>query len=212
LFDTFALSVLNYKELNSDFKTTSDVIGWNSVDFDSDGDNVIVTGTFKDSSEDYMSVMHIDETLTTINWLKRFTMKASSTKTLRSDEIVSHYYEKADSVIVIVHTSDISVSPYTNMINIYSLKASDGSLNWEIQFSDYSSETFGNIKSTINPFYNELNILFTNSAFDYYHIQAIDADTGAFNNNAQFEITYHYQLSRITSFPSSSALIQTSDI
>jgi hypothetical protein len=212
LLDTYAMSVIEYKELNANFETTGSVKGWNSIDFDADGANAFLTGIFKDSTTTYVAITKIDKNLSTISWMKYFAKKTTSTKTISFDQINVHYSSKDDSLLVILKVRDNTNIYVDYMVNIFSIKASDGSVNWDIELKDYASEAFSKVISLYNPYYNEITLYSTNSAYSYYHLQAIDATYGTLLNNVQVEILKHYQLSGLQYFPPSGSLIQSSDI
>lgn len=212
VLDTYVTNIIKYKTLNSTFTTTGDTPGFASLEFDKTGDNMAIGGIFKDSSQTYMGVLNIDKTISTCNWMKYFKTKSTSTKALQADEIEINYDSNSQNLFVLIHTTDKSIATYPNMVNIYSMKMSDGSLNWELQFSDYSNEKFGRIYSTLNPNFKELTLFFTNSAYDYYHFQSIDLATGTMLTNIQTEIMYHYQIEGITAFTSQDTNFESNDI
>lgn len=187
-------------KLNSDYSVIGSTRGWYSIDFDTTNGNIMISGIIKDTSQTYTSIMSLDYDLTTVNWMKYFAQTSSSTLNLTFDEIVTHYDSASDSVLAILQSINNSTS-YYNMINIFKISTLDGSVEWSIQFRDYSGNNFGWVKSTINPFYNELVLFYTNNEYKYYHAQAIDIDDGSFKHNIQIAIFKHYVISGIAIYP-----------
>lgn len=212
LLDTYAMNFQKVLKLNSNFKTSGKTPGWASVDFDKTGNNLAISGIFKDATQTYLSVISVNKALTSINWMKYFKKKVTSTMTLRMDEVEAHYDASLDRVVVVVHATNTGSLYYPNIINIYSLNMSDGAKQWEIQFADYGNNKFSFIRSTVNPYLKELNLFYTNTAYDYYHVQAVNLKDGAMLSNLQVEIFKHYAIDGITVFPPGSSNSQSNDI
>ena len=211
VLDTYAISMLNFKKVNSSFKTTGTTKGWNSLDFDSTATNIALSGLLKSGSTTYCSVLSISKSLSKFNWMKYFKVKSTSSLVLTYKEVKSYYDSSTNSLISVVFSSN-SYSTYYTLINIFSLSMTDGSTNWSNQFIDYGSANFATIRSVINPFYGELSLYFSDSNYKYYSIQSISLKNGTMLTNMQVEIFKHYQLDNIVVFPNQTSGTSSSDL
>lgn len=210
VLDTYAISMLNFKKVNTSFTTTGTTKGWSSLDFDSTGSNLALSGILKSGSTTYWSVLSVSKTLTTFNWMKYFNVKSSSSLILTFKEIKAYYDKSSNSVIAVILSTNSYPSYYT-LINVFSLSMTDGSTNWSNQFIDYGSANFVTVKSVINPIYGELTLFFTDTEYKYYNIQAISVKNGTMLTNMQIEVFKYYQIDQISVFPSQTSGTDSSD-
>ena len=211
LHTTYLMTVSNFQTLNSDFSVAGTTMGWTSINFNSNNQNIILSGLIQDQSQIYCSILSVDTNLTTFNWMKYFNQTSGSTLNLNLEKIDAHYDSNSDSVLVMITSINNSTS-YYNMINIFRLDATSGSTDWSIQFRDYSGTNFGYVRSVVNPSYNELVLFYTNHEFDYYHAQAINIDDGSLLNNVQIEMFKHYVINGIVVFPDQTLESNITDI
>ena len=214
VLDTYITNVLKYKILHTDFKTSGTTNGFVNFNFNKDSTNLLISGIIEDSTTQYVSILSIDSTLTTTNWMKYVKAKTNSTLNPTMRKIVSEYYADGDKIIVAVDIKHYNTSDYSsnNMLYIFCVQAADGTMDWEIQVKDYSSDWIINYKMVIHPDFKQLILFYSNANYDFYHLQFIDITNGTLLNNTQFAVTFHYDLGGVGVFPSNSSVFETNDV
>lgn len=211
IHNSYLVSVDYYYNLNSTFSVSAYKKGWTSIDFDSTAENVMISGIVDTTSQIYPAVLSINSNLTTINWMRYFDQTSISTLNLTFKDVKALYDTNSNSILALVHSINNSSSYYDN-INIFKLSMTDGSLLWSTQFRDYTGSSFGDIRFTLNPYYNELVLFYSNDKYVYYHAQTIDIDDGSMLSNVQIAIFKHYMISDVIVYPEQTAQYEISDV
>ncbi|CAI2363489.1 unnamed protein product [Moneuplotes crassus] len=213
VLDTYITNILKYKILSSNFQTSGLSPGIRSFDFNKDFTNMLVSGIIKDSTTEYITVFSITRDLNTVNWMKYISKKTSSVLNVTSLENLSRYDSGNDQVVICSRLRHYNATDYTDKdyVYMYALKASDGSLNWEVQFEDYASNRVRGLDFAIHSGFNQLILMNTNSKYSYYHSQAISLADGSFVSNVQFDILFHYQTAGIAKIPDGNGTFESND-
>ncbi|CAI2364649.1 unnamed protein product [Moneuplotes crassus] len=216
ILDTFITNVLAYKILHSDFDTFGHTPGFGSLDFDSatsNGLNLLMSGIIKDSTTEYVAVLSVSRDLTTVNWMKYVKQKSTSALNTTSREILTNYDSGNDQVVVLTRFNSFNSSDYSDTDHLYmfAIKASDGSMNWEIQVVDYATNRLHGLNFAIHARFNQLILMNSNGQYSYYHTQTFSLADGSLINNVQFDILFPYSLAGIVTVPKSSGSFETDD-
>ena len=146
--------------------------------------------------------------------MKYINQKTASLLNPTMKVIGNEYDSTSEQIVVIAEITNYNATTYltNNLLYIFNINASDGSLNWESQLQDYAGDKITNFKFAIHPDFQLLMLMFSNNEFDYYHSQSIRMADGSHGPNTQFEVTFHFKLSGLEIFPSGGSVFETDDI